>query len=191
MTGISDAVGVIVLLRIASAGEPQGKQVAMPITNPRVAPTHTPPTAMLPRLRPACTGSMEPTITCLDLMVEQPVFKPADIQIGSIIRVASCGRRFTHRVVALSETGGQRYYQTKGDANPQPDNCWIPHHDVYGLIVGLERNAVPENAALRDGVNAARAAMRANPSDPVAIATYHCWRRAALTASPGDIPHEC
>ena len=93
--------------------------------------------------------------------------------------------------MALSETGGQRYYQTKGDANPQPDNCWIPHHDVYGLIVGLERNAVPENAALRDGVNAARAAMRANPSDPVAIATYHCCRRAALTASPGDIPHEC
>ena len=50
---------------------------------------------------------------------------------------------------------------------------------------------MPENAALRDGVNAARDAMLANPNDPKAIATFHCWRRAAHTASPGVIPHEC
>ena len=153
-----------------------------------------------PRQRAPCCRALDsgvpaawsPPLTCLDLIVAQPVFTAADITVDSIIRVSSCGARFTHRVVAIRNVRERRYYQTKGDAHPEPDNCWIPHHDVYGLIVDIERNAVPQNAALRDGVNAAKALILANPEDAATIVAYDCWRRAALTSRyPGDIPHEC
>ena len=153
-------VVVIVVLIKLTAYESQDPR---PVPTTAVVPTATPAGSMLPRVGLMCTGSMEPALTCLDLMVAQPVFTAADITVDSIIRVSSCGARFTHRVVAIRNVRERRYYQTKGDAHPEPDNCWIPHHDVYGLIVDIERNAVPQNSALRDGVNAAKALILANP----------------------------
>ena len=95
-------------------------------------------------------------------------------------------------MIALRERDGITYYQTQGDAHELPDNCWFTLADVLDVIVSIERDRVPANTRMRDGFNAAKAAMLANPADPDAIATYHCWRRAALAAKyPGDIPHEC
>ena len=109
-----------------------------------------------------------------------------------IIRVESCGTRYTHRVVEIRQLDGTWYYLTKGDAFDKPDNCWAPHRDVLGVVVKVERNLYPENTKLRQAVNAAKAEMLANPRDPDAVARYHCWRRAAYASRyPGDIPHEC
>ena len=167
---------------------PDQAQIAMPA--PVATPTPTPDG--LERVGAMCTGSMEPAITCLDLMLSQPSPAADMVKVGSIIRVASCDRRFTHRVVEIRETGGQRYYRTQGDASAAHDNCWIPHRDVLGLVVEIQRNVRLQNSRLRDAVNVAEAEMLANPDNPVAIAAYHCWHRAAHAAGyPGHIPHEC
>ena len=112
-----------------------------------------------------CTGSMEPTITCLDRATFLTNFRPEDIVVGATISFdPSCwedgasGRRTAHRVADIELRGGIYHYWPKGDASDEPDGCWIPQTSVRGYIIEIHKNAVPENAELRDQVNAARAA---------------------------------
>lgn len=113
-----------------------------------------------------CTGSMEPAITCLDGATWVTPADPADIVVGTTISFdPDCtegqvdGRSTAHRVTATKVVNGVTYYWPKGDANEFADGCWVPFSDVHGYIVELHRGIHPENAFLREQVNASGAAV--------------------------------
>ena len=121
-----------------------------------------------PRSGFKCTGSMEPTVTCLDEATWLRDFRPEDVAVGALIAFnPGCGedepdhRWTSHRVAAIDVRDGVHYYWPVGDGNPEPDGCWIPESSVRGYMIELHRNARPENAALRDHVLGARTAYRA------------------------------
>ena len=109
----------------------------------------------------ACTGSMEPVVTCMDEATWLEDFRPEDITVGATIAFhPGCyddgsGRGTAHRVAAVEVRGGVYYYWPKGDNNLEADGCWVPEQDVRGYIVEIHRNVRPENADLREHVNAA------------------------------------
>ena len=110
-----------------------------------------------------CTGSMEPVITCLDEATYLADFDAANIVVGATIAFdgAACGGdgiSIAHRVRGMKEIGGIYYFYPKGDASRVDDGCWVPHTDVHGYIIAIHRNVRPENAKLRNRVNAAEAA---------------------------------
>ena len=116
----------------------------------------------------ACTGSMEPAITCLDRVWLVPPTDPEKIVVGVVINVdPHCGegdgdgRGVAHRVTAIKVRNGVHYYATKGDAISRVDICWIPYSDVLEYIVAVEKNVYPENTGLRNQVNSALIAFRA------------------------------
>ena len=113
----------------------------------------------------ACTGSMEPKLTCLDTATFLTDFDPADIVVGATIIFQSnacwsgepVGSWTSHRVVDTRYSGGVYYFWPKGDANRSADSCWVPHAAVDSYIIAIHKNTVPENAELRNNVNAAKA----------------------------------
>ncbi|MBI4282397.1 MAG: hypothetical protein HY672_02790 [Chloroflexi bacterium] len=112
-----------------------------------------------------CTGSMEPKITCLDTATWLSNFRPQDVVVGAVISFTpttvcnlSGSGPVAHRVTGIKMESGTYYYWTKGDANSQDDGCWIPQTNVNGYIIGLQKNTHPENQALREKVNSAKAA---------------------------------
>ena len=112
----------------------------------------------------ACTGSMEPKITCLDeaTWVDNP--RPEEIVVGAVISFSpGCGDHdeenpsfVAHRVMDIKVEDAVFYYWPKGDANDAPDGCWVPFSSVEAYIVELHKDVRPENAGLRDSVNGAR-----------------------------------
>ena len=124
----------------------------------------------------ACTGSMEPAITCLDRVWLVPPTDPEDIVVGVVINVdPHCGegdgdgRGVAHRVTGIKVRNGVHYYATKGDALGAVDTCWIPYSDVLEYLVAVDKDVYPENAELRDRVNGALAAFRAEQAAADAI----------------------
>jgi hypothetical protein len=115
----------------------------------------------------ACTGSMEPKITCLDTATWLSNFEPESVVVGAVISftpTAECRMSvgpIGHRVMAIKMVSGIYYYWPKGDASSEFDNCWIPDTNVNGYIIELHKNTNPENAPLRDKVNSAKAALDA------------------------------
>ena len=121
--------------------------------------------------RVSCTGSMEPTITCLDESVKVRPDKPERIVVGTMISFSpGCGDDTNipnnpgrlHRVIDVKVEDGVHYYWPKGDASERPDGCWVPYEDVDSYIVEIRKNVYPENAFLRDQVQVHAAA--ASPS---------------------------
>ena len=115
----------------------------------------------------ACTGSMEPKITCLDSADFLNNFKPVDIVVGTIISFTEppeCNPSgddsyISHRVIEIRVEDGKHHFRTKGDANEHADECWVPEDLVDSYMIGLEKNTHPENESLRSKVNNAKAAM--------------------------------
>ena len=109
---------------------------------------------------------MEPKLTCLDSATWLEDFRPQDIVVGATIsfqgRACSSdfpsGVRIAHRVLDIRVVNGVYEYWPQGDANERPDGCWVPQTAVNGYIIEIHKNTRPENAMLRDNVNAARAA---------------------------------
>ena len=108
----------------------------------------------------ACTGSMEPAITCLDTATWNTSIQQTDVVVGATISFASTAcwpyehadNRHAHRVIAIRTVDGRPEYLTKGDANHEPD-CWVPLSTVDGYIIAIQKDVVPENAELRNHVN--------------------------------------
>ena len=131
-----------------------------------------------------CTGSMEPKITCLDTATWATVFSPDEIVKGAVISFsnracwpdATAGRS-AHRVVDTYLEDGVLHYWPKGDAHDHADGCWVPSTAVHGYIIELHKDTVPENAALRDNVNAANAAYRAAREAYVDVIEQYCGHR--------------
>ena len=133
----------------------------------------------------ACTGSMEPKLTCLDSATWLEDFRPQDIVVGATIsfqgRACSSdyprGIRIAHRVLDIRVVNGVYEYWPQGDANERPDGCWVPHTAVNGYIIQIHKNTRPENAVLRDGVNAARADYLAARDDYYDLRQSHGCQR--------------
>lgn len=120
----------------------------------------------------ACTGSMEPAITCLDKATWLYDYDAADIVPGTTIsfRETACdkgsprepfqiriGTRYiAHRVLDVRVVNDELQFWPKGDNNYAPDGCWVPASGVRGYLIELHQGVVPENATLRAGFNAAR-----------------------------------
>ena len=145
--------------------------------------------------RIACTGSMEPVITCLDRPIMLEDFKPADVVIGATIGYdPDCWEDEAnvvgtmHRVVNIEVRDGVYYYWPKGDANEKADGCWIPETSVRGYLIDIEKNVRMENAALRDAVNGAKATRdaawaraEATLASYYAVRDRHCQRDEGCT----------
>ncbi|MCY4623943.1 MAG: hypothetical protein OXC99_02945 [Chloroflexi bacterium] len=166
----------------------------------------------------ACTGSMEPLLTCLDSATWLSDFTPDDVVVGATITFpgARCWPGDTghtaHRVIDVRTINGVREYLPKGDANDDAD-CWIPHSAVRDYIVEIHKNTRPANAELRDGVNTAKENYRqlrvrhgcsrsfsqtcyasgtAYTQLVRAYRAYQCWlSNARESRYPGHIPNPC
>jgi signal peptidase I len=100
--------------------------------------------------QPVCTGSMEPTIGCDDLLV---VYKPTvtDLDVGDIIIFqrpeANCGgfvpgEYLLHRITrVVSSPPDGLMFETKGDSNALADPCRVPVSRVTGKITAIVQNS--------------------------------------------------
>ena len=106
---------------------------------------------------------MEPFITCLDSVLVTTDFLLDDVMVGSVVTFRqSCatadkyeGRRI-HRIERKRVLNGVQFYWTKGDNTSYSDECWVRHDHVDELMLEAQKDVYPENAALRDNVNAAK-----------------------------------
>ena len=74
---------------------------------------------------PVLSGSMEPALKVGGIIVTKPE-RLENIQVGDIITFqAELGPKVTHRVVNIVEIEGKLHFQTKGDANEEPDPNFV------------------------------------------------------------------
>ncbi|MFD1564282.1 signal peptidase I [Haloarchaeobius amylolyticus] len=82
------------------------------------------------------SNSMEPTIEAGDVVVTKAV-SPDEIESGDVVTFNADGvadRGYvTHRVVEVREENGERYFKTKGDANEDPDQGYVPASAAHGV----------------------------------------------------------
>ena len=105
-------------------------------------------------LRAVCTGSMEPNITCDDLLVLYAPSTLSDVDVGDIIYFrkpdGDCagsvpGIFVLHRVVDVMTRAGDIFFQTQGDAMPGPDRCLVPRADViYKLLTNIRGSRIAD-----------------------------------------------
>lgn len=100
--------------------------------------------------QPVCTGSMEPTIGCEDLLV---VYRPGitDLDVGDIIIFQRPGPRcegfvtgsfLLHRITrVVSTSNGELAFETQGDANSLLDPCRAPVSSVTGKVLAVIQNS--------------------------------------------------
>jgi signal peptidase I len=100
--------------------------------------------------RPLCSGSMEPTITCDDLLILYEPQSPTDLDEGDIIYfrkpTPDCtsyleGRFTLHRISDVISNAQGLWFQTKGDAFVNPDRCLVPADAVQFKLLTTVRNA--------------------------------------------------
>ncbi|MFH5800111.1 signal peptidase I [Haladaptatus sp. CMAA 1911] len=82
------------------------------------------------------SGSMSPTIHAGDVVISRNV-ETAEIEVGDVI-VFQDGSvpsdRTTHRVVNVVHRDDGVFFETKGDANENPDPNPVPANDVIGRV---------------------------------------------------------
>jgi signal peptidase I len=100
--------------------------------------------------QPVCTGSMESTIGCEDLLV---VYRPTvtNLDVGDIIIFQrpspNCqgfvnGSFLLHRITrVVSSNSGGLEFETKGDHNPSRDPCRAPVSSVTGKVLAVVQNS--------------------------------------------------
>ena len=70
---------------------------------------------------PILSGSMEPALKVGGIIVTKPE-KIQNIEVNDIITFqVSAGHKVTHRVTAIEMIDGKPWFQTKGEANQEPD----------------------------------------------------------------------
>ncbi len=84
-------------------------------------------------------GSMEPELSLGEVIAIQPV-EPEEIKPGDIVSFKFPDKvPITHRVVEVIDLEGQLSFQTKGDANEEPD----PYTITSGNLIGQVKFQVP------------------------------------------------
>ena len=87
------------------------------------------------RVDAVLSGSMEPELKTGSLVVTRSV-KPEAVAVGDIItfRSATVGETLiTHRVIGVGQ-GSSLYFETKGDANEDPDPFTVPARNLVGKV---------------------------------------------------------
>ena len=81
------------------------------------------------------SGSMEPTMSPGDVVVVDGV-DPADVEEGDVITFATAENQppTTHRVIDTVETEYGQGFQTKGDANEDPDQSLVRPQQIVGEV---------------------------------------------------------
>ena len=139
----------------------------------------------------ACTGSMEPKITCLDEATWLSNFRSQDIIVGTVISFAPTAEcklsstRVAHRVISIKVEAGNTYYRPKGDANSSDDPCWIPSSNVDGYIIALYKNTRLENAPIRDRINALK--VTNDWAEAAYDAAYQTYKQYVSLHCPGNV----
>lgn len=82
------------------------------------------------------SGSMEPYMYKGDAVVFEKINKEQQVLINEkTIIVFKHGNKYVnHRVVSLENKNGKRYYQTKGDNNPNNDDYLVSEDEVVGIV---------------------------------------------------------
>ena len=100
--------------------------------------------------RALCTGSMEPTISCDDLLVLYEPASVTDLDSGDVIYfrkpAPGCdgfmpGRFTLHRIQAVVSNADGIFFRTRGDAFASADYCLVPAADVVYKLLTAVRNA--------------------------------------------------
>jgi len=87
------------------------------------------------RVDAVLSGSMEPELKVGSLVVTRSV-EPETIAVGDIItfRPTTVGENLiTHRVIGIGQSSSL-YFETKGDANEDPDPFTVPARNLVGKI---------------------------------------------------------
>ena len=103
----------------------------------------------LTAIKPVCTSSMKPTLTCDDVLL---VYEPevTDVDVGDILvysltRDTTCDRdwvgKFVHRVTDIDYDDGTVYYSLQGDNNRDEDPCLVPHNLVDGKVLAIIKDS--------------------------------------------------
>lgn len=71
-------------------------------------------------MHPVLSGSMEPALRVGGVVITQ-LIKVDEVKKGDVISYKIDEQRITHRVIEVSKAGGKVQFQTKGDANEEPD----------------------------------------------------------------------
>jgi len=82
------------------------------------------------------SNSMSPKIKTGDAVVVKDI-DPANVQLGQIVIFHDPEDRSNyviHRVVGIEDIAGVKFYSTKGDNNPVPDNWKISMGEVVGGV---------------------------------------------------------
>jgi len=96
-----------------------------------------------------CSGSMEPNISCDDLLILYPA-KVTDLEVGDIIyfrrQAPGCtgpmdNRFILHRIIEVTAGSEGLAFRTQGDALSGPDACAVPATDVLYKLLTNVRNA--------------------------------------------------
>jgi signal peptidase len=80
---------------------------------------------------------MSPTLERGHLLILQS-YAPEDIQVGQIIVYNADWHPdapIVHRVIQITEVGGELHYYTQGDANAAPDPYYRTYEDIVGVVV--------------------------------------------------------
>lgn len=106
-----------------------------------------------------CSGSMEPTITCDDLLVMFEPSSVSELDVGDVIYfrqpASGCGgsidgRFVLHRISRVISNADGVFFQTKGDALGGPDACLVPVDDVlYELLATVSDSSTAPSPAVR------------------------------------------
>ncbi len=82
------------------------------------------------------SGSMSPLMLPGDMVVAESI-NPAELRTGDIITFQDPGGKpntlITHRIISIKE-GKERVFKTKGDANKEEDNFFVPASNVVGKL---------------------------------------------------------
>jgi signal peptidase len=71
-------------------------------------------------MHPVLSGSMEPALRVGGVVITR-LIKVGEVKKGDIVSYKIDEQRITHRVIAVEKAGGKVQFQTKGDANEEPD----------------------------------------------------------------------
>ncbi|NHX35167.1 MULTISPECIES: signal peptidase I [Halolamina] len=82
------------------------------------------------------SGSMEPAISAGDVVVVESV-PPGAIAVDDVVTYSRSdeGATVTHRVIEVDDTGDERVFYTKGDANEDADQRPVPASALVGSVV--------------------------------------------------------
>lgn len=99
------------------------------------------------------SGSMDPAITCFDIIIMEPAKDANRITVGTIISIPPCVNAdvkiaIVHRVIATRGTGLSTEYLTKGDNNSYIDQCWVGFKNIYAVITKVKKRYPPEGVAM-------------------------------------------